>query len=186
MPLYFRFNILFVLLYALSACFVGCNGDHKQHKTNNNQIAGKITVTDLFLSYTDSVAKIPLNRFNESNIISLNKSFANKLPLSIYKGEQNKNAQNIIVQSYQNNNASHIGAGAILLLPKFISDSLRVGDFTRHFGNIKKEKPTIGVTEQPLPVEINLNAYTSIKLTFNNNEKLELAQVTMVEVLKYR
>ncbi|MGN8058236.1 hypothetical protein ACTJKN_18285 [Pedobacter sp. 22163] len=184
---YFRFNIFFVLLFTVSACFVGCNGDNKQgSKPNNDKIAEKVNVTNLFISYTDSVAKLPLNRFNETGIISLNKSFAGKLPLSIYQGKQTNNDKNIIVQPYQNNDTATIIAGIILLVPKSITDSLRIGDFTRHFGGIKIEKPMIGVTEQPRPVQINVNANTVIKLTFNDNEKLTLAHVTMVEVLKYR
>ncbi|KRT15641.1 hypothetical protein ASU31_13330 [Pedobacter ginsenosidimutans] len=183
---YFRFNMLLVLLYAVAACFVGCNGNSKQDSKPNNKIAEKASVTDLFLSYTDSVAKLPLNRFNEAGIVSLNKSFADKLPLSIYKGKQTNNDKNIIVQPYQNNNTATIIAGIILLVPKSITDSLHIGDFARHFGDIKKEKPMIGVTEQPRPVQINVNANTVIKLTFNDNEKLALAHVTMVEVLKYR
>jgi len=184
---YFRFNMFLVLLYAVSACFVGCNGNNKQDsKPNNNKIAEKVNVTDLFLSYTDSVAKLPLNRFNEAGIVSLNKLFADKLPLSIYQGKQTNNDKNIIVQPFQNNDTATIIAGIILLVPKSITDSLHIGDFTRHFGDLKKEKPMIGVTELPRPVQININANTVIKLTFNNNEKLALAHVTMVEVLKYR
>jgi len=184
---YFRFNIFFVLLFTVSACFVGCNGDSKQDsKPKNDKIAEKVNVTDLFISYTDSVAKLPLNRFNETGIVLLNKSFAGKLPLSIYQGKQINNDQNIIVQPFQNNDTASLIAGIVLLVPKSITDSLRIGDFTRHFGGIKIEKPMIGVTEQPRPVQINVNANTVIKLTFNDNEKLALAHVTMVEVLKYR
>ena len=178
--------MFFVLLYAVSACFVGCNVDNKQDKPNNNKIAEKASVTGLFLSYTDSVAKLPLNRFNETGIILLNKSFADELPLSIYKGKQTNNDQNIIIQPYQNNDTATIIGGIILLVPKSITDSLHIGDFTRHFRDLKKEKPMIGVTEQPRPVQINVDANTAIKLTFNDNEKLALAHVTMVEVLKYR
>jgi len=184
---YFRFNMFFVLLYAVSACFVGCNGDSKQDsRPGNNKIAEKVNVTDLFLSYTDSVAKLPLNKFNEAGILSLSKSFTDELPLSIYKGKQTNNDKNIIVQPYRNSDTATIIGGIIILLPKSITDSLHIGDFTRHFGDLKKEKPMIGVTELPRPVQINVNANTVIKLTFNNNEKLALAHVTMVEVLKYR
>jgi len=184
---YFRFNMFFVLLCAVSACFAGCKGGSKQtSKPNNNKVTGKVNVNDLFLTYTDSVSKLPLNRFNEAGILLLNKSFTAKLPLSIYKGEQTNNDQNIIVQPYQNNDTATITAGIILLVPKSITDSLYVGDFTRHFGDLKKEKPMIGVTEQPRPVQIDVNANTVIRLTFNDNEKLALAHVTMVEVLRYR
>jgi len=184
---YFRFNMFFVLLYIVSACFVGCKGDGKQDsKPNDNKITEKVSVTDLFLSYTDSVAKLPLTRFNEAGIISLNKTFAAKLPLTIYNGKKYSDDKSIIVQPYQNNDTAAISAGIILLVPKSITDSLRIGDFTRHFGDVNKEKPMIGVTEQPRPVQINVNANTAIKLTFNDNEKLALAHVTMVEVLKYR
>lgn len=178
----FRYNIFFVLLYLVGICFAGCNEDSKPV---NNRITEKVSVTDLFLSYTDSVAKLPLNSFNKAGIVSLNKIFADKLPLTIYNGKQESDDKNIIVQPYQNNNTAAISAGMILLVPKSITDSLHVGDFTHHFGNIKKEE-SIAVTEQPLPVEINIDAHTSIKLTFNNNEKLDRAHVTMVEVLKYR
>lgn len=178
----FRFNIFFVLLYLVGICFAGCNGDSK---SVNNHVTEKVNITDLFLSYTDSVAKLPLNNFNKAGIVSLNKKFADKLPLTIYNGKQESDDKNIIVQPYQNNNTAAISAGMILLVPKSITDSLHVGDFTHRFGNIKKEE-SIAVTEQPLPVEINIDAHTSIKLTFNNNEKLDRAQVTMVEVFKYR
>ncbi len=184
---YFRFNVFFVLLYIVSACFSGCNRDSRQHsEPNNNKVTAKTNVPDLFLSYTDSVAKLPLNRFNEAGIQSLNKAFAGKLPLSMYNGKQNNDDKSIVIQPYHNKDVSTIGAGIILLVPKSITDSLYIGDFTRHFGNIQQEKPMIGVTEQPRPVEIKLNANTSIRLTFNDNEKLALAHVTMVEVLKYR
>ncbi|RBQ03840.1 hypothetical protein [Pedobacter miscanthi] len=178
----FRYNIFFVLLYLIGICFAGCNEDSKPV---NNHVTEKVNITDLFLSYTDSVAKLPLNSFNKAGIVSLNKTFADKLPLTIYNGKQESDDKNIIVQAYQNNNTAAISAGMILLVPKSITDSLHVGDFTHRFGNIKKEE-SISVTEQPLPVEINIDAHTSIKLTFNNNEKLDRAQVTMVEVLKYR
>ncbi|GGH19066.1 hypothetical protein GCM10007422_43660 [Pedobacter zeae] len=184
---YFRFNVFFVLLYAVSTCFAGCNGNGKEeNKPGNNKATAKANVTDLFLSYTDSAAKLPLDRFNEAGITSLNKTFAGKLPLTIYDGKEHRDDKSIVIQPYKNNDIATISAGMILLVPKSITESLRIGDFTRHFGEIKKEKPLIGITEQPLPVEISIDAHTSLKLTFNNNEKLDQAHVTMVEILKYR
>lgn len=185
----FLFNISFVLICSASLCFCGCNGNVNQDSNNvgKNKVAAQKGVTNLFLSYTDSLIKLPLASFNEEGILSLNKRFEGNLPLIIYNGKKGGDRKSIVIQPYQNNGtATNITAGIILLLPKHIADSLHIGDFTRYFGNIKEEKPAIGVTEQPLPVEINVNGNTSLKLTFNNNEKLHLAQVTTVEVLKYR
>lgn len=185
----FLFNISFLLIGSASLCLWGCNGNVNQDSNNvgKNKVAAQKGVTNLFLSYTDSLIKLPLASFNEEGILSLNKRFEGNLPLIIYNGKKGDDGKSIVIQPYQNKGtATNITAGIILLLPKHIADSLHIGDFTRYFGNIKEEQPAIGVTEQPLPVEINVNGNTSLKLTFNNNKKLHLAQVTTVEVLKYR
>ncbi|GAA4210861.1 hypothetical protein GCM10022289_38910 [Pedobacter jeongneungensis] len=168
-------------------CCLSCNEDRTKNK--NVLLANKKSesTTRLFLNYTDSVTKLPLAKLNEAGIISLNRKFTGKLPLAIYNGEQQHNNQNVIVQPYQNNGTENmVKAGVILLVPKFLTDSLLIDDFTHHFGNIEEEKQTIGTTEQPLPVKINVDANTAMKLTFNPGEKLELAHVIMVEVLKYK
>jgi len=168
-------------------CCLSCNEDRTKNKNVRPADKKSENVTRLFLNYTDSVTKFPLSKLNEAGIISLNRKFAGKLPLAIYNGEQYHDDQNIIIQPYKNNGTeSTVKAGVILLVPKFLTDSLLIGDFTRHFGNIEEEKQTIGTTEQPLPVKINVDANTAIKLTFNPGEKLELAHVIMVEVLKYK
>lgn len=174
------------LIAATILCFSGCSGNGKQLNEKNGHIfAEKVSVKDSFLSYTDSLTKLPLSKINDQGIVPVNKAFANKLPISLYKGEAIGH-DSIIVKPYKNNDIATIKAGIRLLVPQLIADSLTIGDFTRYFGDIKKEKPMIGTTELPLPVEININASTVLKLTLNNYKKLELAHVTMVEVLKYR
>ena len=71
----------------------------------------------------------------------------------------------------------------IFLIPETITDSLVVANFTEYFGHIKIEKPLIGITAQPLPVNIRVSSHRKIKLTFKNNENRDQAGVTMVEVL---
>lgn len=185
----FRILDIFFLIFLLGS-FSGCSGDHEQHqkKEDKLQVANdhKMSNSHLFLTYVDAVAKLPLQDFNEVNIQSINKKFSNQLPLVMYDPSKDDNGQSIVVQIYKNKGAANkIKSGAILLVPKHITDSLHIADFTRYFGNIKKEKPLIGITEQPLPVQITISASTAIKLTFNDHEKIEQAKVIMVEVLKY-
>ncbi|QDW26110.1 hypothetical protein [Pedobacter sp. KBS0701] len=185
-----KVKVLSVAFFAVMLCFLSCNEnrvqqdqkDDKSLKTVHQEKDSK----HLFLTYIDSVSKIPLSKLSETGLISLNKAFSGKLPLAIHKSAEDNADKNIIAQVYKNKDTiNKIKAGVIFLVPKSITDSLYIGDFTRYFGSLKKEKPTIGVTEQPLPVQINVSTSTSIKLTFNNNEKLDQARVIMVEVLKY-
>jgi len=177
---------MFLLITTTGFCFLGCSGGAKQPDEKNvHQLLTKASITDSFLAYTDSLTKLPLSKLNDTGIVPISKVFADKLPIIIYKGKEISN-DSIIVQPYQNKDIATISAGIRLLVPRSITDSLTIGDFTRHFGNIKSEKPMIGITELPLPVEISVDTNTALKLTFNSNKKLELAHVTMVEVLKYR
>ncbi|WP_025145658.1 hypothetical protein [Pedobacter jeongneungensis] len=189
MSLSSRFKLPVIICVLIFICCLSCTEDRTKNKKDNVSIIDKKSagVSQLFLDYTDSVTKLPSAKLNEAGITSLNRAFSGKLPLAIYNGKQYNNDKNIVVQSYKNNDTkSIIKSGVILLVPKFITDSLRIRDFTRHFGNIKEEKQMIGTTEQPLPVQINVDANTAMKLTFNPGEKLELAHVIMVEVLKYK
>lgn len=181
-----RIYFFLVLIAATVLYFSGCSGADKQPDEKNGHIlAEKVSITNSFLSYTDSLTRLSLSQLNRLGIVPINKRFAGQLPLSIYEGKA-IGQDSIIVQPYKNNDMASVQAGIRLLVPKSITDSLTIGDFTRYFGDIKKERPMIGTTEQPLPIEISINASTALKLTFNNSEKLELAHVTMVEVLKYR
>jgi hypothetical protein len=185
----FKVKVLSAIFCAIVLCFFSCNGNRAQHKQKEDKFQKNVHQTDsiqLFLTYIDSVSKIPLSKFSEASLISLNKKFSGKLPLVMYNSGKRDEDKNIIAQLYKNKDTINvIKAGAIFLLPKSVTDPLHIADFTRYFGSLKKEKPMIGVTEQPLPVQINVSASTSIKLTFNNNEKLDQARVIMVEVLKY-
>ncbi|WP_412465789.1 hypothetical protein [Pedobacter sp. KLB.chiD] len=186
MRLSVRLYVFFVFTAVLVWCFAGCSGgDQKPDQQKGHQLAKKASTTDNFLSYTAALTKLPLSKFDNLGIVSTNKAFADKLPISIYKGEAIGH-DSIIVHPYKIGEVAHIKAAIRLLVAQSITDSLTIGDFTRYFGDIKKEKPLIGNTETPLPVEITVDANTALKLTFNNNKKLALAHVTMVEILKYR
>ncbi|MFW0717152.1 hypothetical protein [Pedobacter sp. N23S346] len=185
----FRILHIFFLIFLLGS-FSGCNGDHApfQKKEYMLQVANDKKMSDahLFLTYIDSVAKLPLTKFSEANLIILNKKFSEYLPLVMHNLSKDDNGKNIVIQLYHKSDSTNtIQAGAIFLVPKHITDSLHIADFTRYFGSIKKEKPLIGITEQPLPVQITISASTAIKLTFNDHEKIEQSKVIMVEVLKY-
>lgn len=181
-----RLHMFLTLIAATILCFSGCSGNGKKpDEENGPMLAEKASINDSFLSYTDSLTKLPLSKLNDLGIVAINKAFANKLPIGLYSSKAIGH-DSIIVYPYKNNDIATVRAGIRLLVPQSITDSLTIGDFTRYFGDIRKEKPMIGVTEQPLPVQININANTALKLTFNNNQKLDLAHVTMVEVLKYR
>jgi len=185
-----KVKVLSVIFCAIMLCFFSCNGNRAQHKQQEDQFQKTVhqdaDSIHLFLTYIDSVSKIPLSKFNEASLISLNKTFSGKLPLVLYNDGKHNDDNKIIAQVYKNKDtANKIKAGVIFLVPKSITNALHIADFTRYFGSLKKEKPMIGVTEQPLPVQIDVSASTSVKLTFNNNEKLDQALVIMVEVLKY-
>jgi len=181
-----RLYAFLVLTAAIVWCFSGCSGgDQKPDQQKGRKLAKNASSTDNFLSYTDALTKLPLSKFDSLGIVPTNKAFADKLPISIYKGEAIGH-DSIIVHPYKNGKVANIKGAIRLLVAQSITDSLTIGDFTRYFGDIKKEKPLIGNTEAPLPVEITVDANTALKLTFNSNKKLALAHVTMVEVLKYR
>lgn len=188
----FSFKIFPVVLGALvvMAYFSGCSGGSNQISQKEDKLQtvnDNKTSTQQFLIYIDSIAKLPLAKFNEANILSLNKSFSGKLPLVFYHSGKLNEEKNIVIQYYRNQDLNNnIKAGAIFLVPKPITDSLRIADFTGYFGSIKKEEPLIGTTAQPLPVQIAVTDETSIKLTFNDNEKIDQAHVISVEVLKYK
>jgi hypothetical protein len=177
-----RLYLCHALIAAIVWCFSGCSGGDKKP---DQQKAEKASIAHSFLSYTDALTKLSLSKFDSLGIVPINKAFSDKLPISMYKGEAIGH-DSIIVHPYKNNEIATIKAGIRLLVSMSITDSLTIGDFIRYFGDIKKEKPMIGNTEQPRPVEITVDANTALKLTFKDNKKLELAHVTMVEVLKYR
>ncbi|WP_307450105.1 MULTISPECIES: hypothetical protein [unclassified Chryseobacterium] len=141
----------------------------------------------IFLTYLDSLVKLPAAEFNEAAMMSVHKKYAIELPLVIYDPAKEQNRQDIIIQYYKNNNTSNeVETGIILLIPETITDSLVVGDFTRYFGPITDEQPLIGITEQPRPVRIRVSPDRTIKLTFENNRNRDQAGVTRVEILNYR
>ncbi|MCX2432412.1 hypothetical protein [Pedobacter sp. GR22-10] len=179
-----------IIFTFIISCFLGCSGnqDHHQKEESKLQLVDnhKTGIADLFLNYIDSLVKLPLAQFNEPHIQALNKKFSGKLKLEIYHDEKHDSEKSIVVQYYKNGEKRNmIKAGVICLIPKPISDSLRIADFASYFGSIKEEKPEIGITAQPLPVKIKVSDSTTIKLTFNNHEKLDQAHVIMVEILKY-
>lgn len=178
-------HMFLALIVAITLCFSGCRDRKQAEEKNVNLLMQKKSIVASFLSYTNALTKLPLSKPNDQALVPINKAFADKLPITTYKGKAIAD-DSIVVHVYKNNDIATISAGIRLLVPESITDSLTIGDFTRYFGSVKKEKPMIGITEQPLPVEISIDANTALKLTFNSNEKLELAHVTMVEVLKYR
>ncbi|MGO4877699.1 hypothetical protein [Pedobacter sp. AJM] len=185
----FSYTIIHAFIFTfIMGAFLGCseNQTHdqkKREKSVNDQKAGS---THVFLTYIDSLTKIPLNQFNEPRIQSLNKKFSAKLMVEIYNDEKHDAEKSIVVQYYKNEEqANKVKAGMICLIPESISDSLRIADFAAYFGKINEEKPLIGITAQPLPVKIKVSESTTLKLTFNSHEKLDQAHVIMAEVLKY-
>lgn len=174
-----------VVLTALLSSILSC-GEH-QHQNGSHQPGDvtEIKVPRLFLAYIDSVTRVPLKKFNETSLIAFDDKFSNRLPLTMHDPSRVDNGKNILMQVYRHDNAiDSIQAGAIFLLPKVISEALSVEDFTRYFGKIKAEKPLIGVTAQPLPVQIDVFPGTSLKLTYNDHANLAEAKVVTVEVLK--
>ena len=175
-----------VALTALLCIIFSCSGEH-QNQDSSQQSADvtEVKVPQLFLTYIDSVTRVPVEKFNEASLIAFNHEFSNRLPLMMHDPSKVDNGKNIVMQVYRHDNAiDSIQAGAVFLLPKVISDSLSVGDFTRYFGKTKPEKPMIGVTAQPLPVQIDVFPGTSLKLTYNDHANRAEAKVVTVEVLK--
>lgn len=178
---------LFVLVIGV---FAGCNSDQASSVKKEEKLlkakAGKMSETQLFLNYIDSVTKLPLKDFNEDKVQGLNQKFADQLPLVMYDASKEP-VESIVVQLYRNKAATDtVKSGAVILVPRHLTDSLRVADFTGYFGKLKKEKPLIGITAQPLPVQIDLFSGTALQLTFNDHEKPEQAHVITVEILKYK
>ncbi|KFC19537.1 hypothetical protein IO90_09640 [Chryseobacterium sp. FH1] len=171
--------------------FLGCKEENSRSNKKDSIIHKvKEVETDqnkLFLTYVDSVSKLPEAKFTEAGIRSLNKRFFNKLPVVMYDPTKEDNGQSIIIQYHKDKEEYlKMGSEIIILIPETITDSLVVADFTDYFGSIKNEKPLIGVTAQPLPVFIQVSSNRAIKLTFKNNEDKNQAGVTAVEVLNYR
>ena len=175
-----------VVLTALLCSILSCSGEHQnQDSSHQPGDVTEIKVPRLFLAYIDSVTRVPLKKFNETSLIAFNHEFSNRLPLTMHDPSKVDNEKNIVMQVYRHDNAiDSIQAGAIFLLPKVISDALSVEEFTRYFGKIKPEKPLIGVTAQPLPVQIDVFPGTSLKLTYNDHANRAEAKVVTVEVLK--
>ena len=184
-------RIYYILFTCMLSCFLSCNEDKNQSQKNNSIIPVvkelEASQAEVFLTYIDSVSKLPEAKFNEAGIRSLNKNFLSKLPLVMHDPTKEENGQNIIIQYYNNKELqSKMGSEIIFLIPEALTDSLVVADFTDYFGHIKTEKPLIGVTTQPLPVHIRVSSDREIKLTFRNNGSQNLAAVTTIEVLNYR
>jgi len=183
--------IYYILFACILSCFLSCNEDKNQSQKNNSIIPvvkeWEASRANVFLTYIDSVSKLPEPKFNETGIRSLNKRFLSKLPLMMNDPTKEENGQKIIIQYYKNKELqSKMGSEIIFLIPETITDSLVVADFKEYFGHIKNEKLLIGVTAQPLPIYIAVSSDRAIKLTFNNNDKQDRAGVTTVEVLNYR
>ncbi len=186
---YLRFKVFpLVILMALLCLFFSCNREpQKNERKHQAADLQEIKDSQLFLTYVDSVAHLPLVKFSEANLNALNHKFSDRLPLIMHHPSKEDDGKNIVIQLYHNNGVTDtIKAGAIFLVPKSISDSLIVEDFTRYFRKLKTEKPLIGVTAQPLPVMLDLSPGTSLKLTFNDNKDIAKAKVVTVEVLKFR
>jgi len=171
------------------ATFVSCNNAKQEHKEANQAKASKnqqASRLQMFINYIDEIAKLPLTDFDQSHIEALNQVAPASLRLVVFAGEQ-ANEASIIMQAYRNNDSANpVKAGAIFLLPKSLSDSSRVADFTNHFGGLKKEDATIAASGQPLPVNLKVDDATALKLTINHNKQLSQANVITVEVLKYK
>ncbi|WP_131450844.1 hypothetical protein [Chryseobacterium sp. FH1] len=184
-------SIYFILSAFMLNSFLGCKEENSRSNKKDSIIHKvKEVETDqnkLFLTYVDSVSKLPEAKFTEAGIRSLNKRFFNKLPVVMYDPTKEDNGQSIIIQYHKDKEEYlKMGSEIIILIPETITDSLVVADFTDYFGSIKNEKPLIGVTAQPLPVFIQVSSNRAIKLTFKNNEDKNQAGVTAVEVLNYR
>lgn len=184
------FNLKVFFAAIMLTAFISCGNGKQDQKQANQAVASvnqQISRIQMFINYIDAIAKLPLANFDQSHILALNQAAPAPLQLVVFAEGQADEANSIIMQPYRNNDAANpVKAGAIFLLPKSLSDSARVADFTRHFGEPKKEDGAIAVTEQPLPVHLRIDEGTVLKLTFNNSEKLSLANVIAVEVLKYK
>lgn len=171
--------------------FLSCNGENFQGKKNSAVITEvkqtKAYQTVVFLTYIDSIVKLPDARFDMPGIQSLNKIFLSELPLVMHEHAKEENRQNILLQYYENKEAAlEVESGIVFLIPEALTDSLVVADFTDYFGSIENEKPLIGVTAQPLPVYIRVSPERKIKLTFKNNQNQDQAGLTAVEIINLR
>ena len=184
-----------VLYYILPACmltcFLSCRGDRAQNykESTNTPEAKEIkeSKAGIFLTYLDALVKLPDPIFNKAGIKSVNQKYVSELPLVMHDSIKEENKQGIIMQYYKNNQTSpEVESGTVILIPKTLTDSLAVLDFTHHFGPITDEKPLIRITEQPRPVHIKVSSDREIKLTFTNDINRDQAGVTMVEILNYR
>lgn len=182
-------NIYYFLFAGILSSFLSCNED-KSKSQKNSSVTPEVNERKTkqawpFLTYIDSVSKLPEAKFNEAGILSLNKRFLSRLPLVMHDSIKGDNRKDIVIQYYRSKEYPKVGSGIIFLIPEAIADSLVVSDFTNYFGSIKSEKTHIGITAQPLPVYITVSSERSIKLTLNNNENQSQAAVTTVEVLDY-
>lgn len=184
-----------VLYYILPACmltcFLSCRGDRAQNYKESTNIPEvkeiKESKAGIFLTYLDALVKLPDATFNKAGIKSVNQKYVSELPLVMHDSIKEENKQDISMQYYKNNQTSpEVESAMVILIPKNITDSLAVLDFTYHFGPITDEKPLIGITEQPRPVHIKVASDREIKLTFRNKINRDQAGVTMVEILNYR
>lgn len=170
-------------------CFLSCRGDRAQNYKERTPEAKEIkeSKAGIFLNYLDALAKLPDPTFNEAGIKSVNQNYISELPLVMHDSIKEENKQDIIMQYYKNNQTSpEVESGTVILIPRTLTDSLAVLDFTHHFGPITDEKPLIRITEQPRPVHIKVSSDREIKLTFTNDINRDQAGVTMVEILNYR
>lgn len=184
-------SIAYILSAFTLGFFLSGNGENFQGMKNSAVITevkeNKAHQTVVFLTYIDSIVKLPDARFNMPGIWSLNKIFLSELPLVMHEHAKEESRQNILLQYYENKKASlEVESGIVFLIPEALTDSLVVADFTDYFGSIENEKRLMGVTAQPLPVYIRVTPKRKIKLTFKNNENQDQAGLTAVEVVNYR
>ncbi|WP_343658115.1 hypothetical protein [Chryseobacterium sp.] len=185
-------NILYsILTVFISSCFLYCKGDHAQNyrnRTNILEVRESIgNTSQIFLVYLDSLVNFPDTKFNEPTIRSFNTRYVSQLPLVMYDSLKAQSSDSILIQYYKSEQPNpQVESGIRFLIPKTISDSLVVSDFTSHFGPATNEKPLIGITKYPLPVRIRTSRDREIKLTLKNNVSREHAGVIMLEILNYK
>jgi len=170
---------------------ISCREEHTTNRVGDSTFESKHfkneSTTQLVLNYVDSIISLPKAKFNDAGIKALNKTFSRQLPLVLYDSTKNEDSQDILIQCYKNNDSiSKIHSGVILLLPKSITESISISDFTGYFGSLNNDKPLLVAPAQPLPVQIDVSENTSIKLSFNKSVNLSDSAVIMVDILRYR
>lgn len=173
-------NFSFIVVLAM-VIVISCNQKKDNQENNSIDSISNQDTSELLLVLIDSIANLSIDDEKYDLQFKIIDHFKNKIPISIYKGDQEEFQDNIVISVVKADSTySHLG----IVLKKPYFNVLKLRDFVDHFGAIEEKSELLKMTKQPFPDRIDLSANHYLLLHHGGGLPELDAKVNFVEIVK--